>query len=121
VLLSGLALAGAAAAMRAEPGPGGLRAGAVAGVWSGMVGALVVFLLITGESFGFPDPVRDAPTNLPESIRHDPHALAAAGVGDALAGAINLLWLMPAGAVLLGCVGAAVAQAARFRDRPRPA
>jgi hypothetical protein len=83
-----------------------LRSGAVAGVWSGMVGALIVFLLGVGATFAFPDPIRDAPSHTPDSIRHDASALAAAAVGDTLAGAVNLLWLLPAAAILLGCATA---------------
>jgi hypothetical protein len=94
-------------------GTDGLRAGAVAGLWSGTVGALTLFLLGVGATFAFPDPIRDAPSNTPLAIRQDAPALAAAGVGDTLAGAVNLLWMLPAAAILLGCVTAAIAQSAR--------
>jgi hypothetical protein len=123
--LCALAAAGAAAARRALPYSdhpnSALATGAIAGAWGGMVGALVVFVLMAGGTLAFPNPVRDAPANLPESIRHNPHTLAAAAVSDAFGGAINFLWLMPPGALLLGFLGAAVAQATRHADWPSPA
>jgi hypothetical protein len=84
------------------------RTGAEAALWSGMVGALLAFIVWVPATYA--DDGRPYDPQLLRDYRHSgAHDLAAYAVGDTLGSAIGLLVIVPVVALALGSLGARLA------------
>ena len=102
---------GCVAALAARAG-GDVTAGTRAALWSGIVGGLLVFTVWMTATYA-----RDGRPYDPQLLRDLPHSgapdLATLAVGDALAGALTLLILIPLTALAFGSLGARLPRAQR--------
>ena len=86
------------------------RAGTDAALWSGLVGALLAFVVWVSATYASDGRPYDAQL-VRDFHRSGAHDLAAYAVGDTLAGAIGLLVIIPVVAVALGSLGVRSARA----------
>jgi hypothetical protein len=84
------------------------RAGADAALWSGMVGALLAFIVWVSATYASDGRPYDAQM-LRDFRKSGAHDLAAYAVGDSLGAAIGLLVIVPFVALALGSLGARLA------------
>jgi hypothetical protein len=95
-----------------------LGAGVLAGVYSGVIGAMVPLIELLALAYLFPGLVGSDPQNIAEAARSHTGSVLQFAVGDDMVAGISHLLLGPALGALLGTLGGAIGLALPARPGP---